>query len=297
MRWLAQPVCRVFGSKPPRILVESPLSGHEPFQADRGMATQIDTVSFIRHEVSTMSTRSGMSLVLSIVIGISATTQLVAEDKQPWTSLFDGKTLEGWVQKNGTAPYQVQNGTILGTTKEGSPNSFLCTVKEYGDFELEFEVRVHDKLNSGVQIRSKTKSKANVAQQANNKAAKKKKRKRKNNGVGRVFGPQVEIEAGGAKGAEAGYIYGEATGRGWLTPKQRLIPHKHFKDGQWNTFRVVAVGPRIQTWINGTPIADLNDPQAFETHPRGFIGLQVHGIKSGAGPYTVAWRNIRIRPR
>ena len=71
MRWLAQPVCRVFGSKPPRILVESPLSGHEPFQADRGMATQIDTVSFIRHEVSTMSTRSGMSLVLSIVIGIS----------------------------------------------------------------------------------------------------------------------------------------------------------------------------------------------------------------------------------
>ena len=289
--------CPAFGSKPLGILLDFPLSGYGSFPGDNDSATQIDTVSIIRREVSTMRTCSGMSMVMALVIGSSAATQAVAEDKQPWISLFDGKTLDGWVQKNGTATYQVQNGTILGTTKEGSPNSFLCTAKQYGDFELEFEVRVHDKLNSGVQIRSKTKSKTNVAQQANDKKAKKKKRKRKNNGVGRVFGPQVEIESSGAKGAEAGYIYGEATGRGWLTPKQRLIPHKHFKDGQWNTFRVVAVGPRIQTWINGTPVADLNDPQAFKTHPRGFIGLQVHGIKSGTGPYTVAWRNIRIRPR
>ena len=245
-----------------------------------------------------MTTRTGTATILSIILGISAVTSTRAEDKQQWIALFDGKTLDGWIQKNGTATYRVENGTILGTTKEGSPNSFLCTVKEYGDFELEFEVRVHDKLNSGVQIRSKTKSKTNVAKQAQqNTKAKNKKRNRKNNGVGRVFGPQVEIEASGAKGAEAGYIYGEATGRGWLTPKQRLIPHKHFKDGQWNSFRVVAKGPRIQTWINGTPVADLNDAQAFQTHPRGFIGLQVHGIKAGTGPYTVAWRNIRIRPQ
>ena len=29
--------------------------------------------------------------------------------------------------------------------------------------------------------------------------------------------------------------------------------------------------------------------------PSGFIGLQVHGIKRGSGPYEVRWRNIRIR--
>ena len=34
---------------------------------------------------------------------------------------------------------------------------------------------------------------------------------------GRVNGPQVEIEASGEKGAEAGYVYGEAIG-GWMTP-------------------------------------------------------------------------------
>ncbi len=194
-----------------------------------------------------------------------------------WKSLFDGKTLNGWTQKNGTAKYEVVDGTIRGTTNEGSPNSFLCSNELFGDFELEFEVKVHDKLNSGVQIRSKTKQPKGGAK------------------YGRVYGPQVEIEASGPNGAEAGYIYGEATGRGWLTPKDKLIPHKYFKDGQWNKYRVVAKGNHIQTWINGHQIADLTDDEIYKTHPKGFIGLQVHGIPRGQGPYDVAWRNIRIR--
>ena len=206
---------------------------------------------------------------------------LVASADDGWKPLFDGKSLDGWVQKNGTAKYTVVDGTIHGETKEGSPNSFLCTEELYGDFALEFEVKVHDSLNSGVQIRSKTKEKPSG--------------KKKNDAIGRVYGPQCEIEASGEKGAEAGYVYGEATGRGWLTTEDRLIPHKRMKDGEWNKFRIVAKGPHIQTWINGHPTADLTDEAIYETHPEGFIGLQVHGIKAGTGPYDVAWRNIRIK--
>jgi hypothetical protein len=198
-----------------------------------------------------------------------------------WTDLFDGKTLDGWTQKNGTATYRVENGTIVGKTNEGSPNSFLCTDKDYGDFELTFDVKVDNRLNSGVQIRSKTKEP--TAQQ------------RQNNQVGRVYGPQVEIEAGGPNGSTAGYVYGEATDRGWLTPDDRRVLHSHFKRDQWNSFRVIAQGPRIQTFINGQSIGDLTDEPIYQTHPRGFIGLQVHGIGSGQGPYEVAWRNIRLR--
>ncbi|QDU01511.1 hypothetical protein V6x_11910 [Gimesia chilikensis] len=189
-----------------------------------------------------------------------------------WVELFNGKNLNGWTQHNGTATYKVEDGTIVGTTSEGSPNSFMCTTKNYGDFELEFEVKVADELNSGCQIRSQQKD-----------------------GNGRVNGPQVEIEASGKNGAEAGYVYGEATGRGWLTPEDRLKPHKTMKDGEWNKFRIVAKGPRIQTWINGKQIEDLTDEAIYKTHPTGFIGLQVHGIKKGTGPYSVAWKNIRIK--
>ncbi len=198
-----------------------------------------------------------------------------------WINLFNGETLDGWTQRNGTAHYRIVGDTIHGRTTDGSPNSFLCTNKEYGDFELQFEVKCHASLNSGVQIRSKSKE---VEGADGKKRA-----------IGRVYGPQVEIEASGEGGAEAGYVYGEATGRGWLTPQERLKKHKHFKDGEWNHYRIVAQGPRIQTWINGNKVEDLTDYEIFKTHPKGFIGLQVHGIRMGTGPYDVSWRHIRIK--
>lgn len=214
--------------------------------------------------------QKGLFLAVAMFLVVLASPTYADE----WTALFDGKTLDGWTQRNGTAAYRVEDGAIVGKTAQGSPNSFLCTDKEYGDFELEFEVKVHDKLNSGVQIRSQTKGGTKT---------------------GRVNGPQVEIEASGEKGANSGYIYGEATGRGWLTPEKELKPHKYLKDGQWNRFRVVAKGPRIQTWINGHPITDLTDEPIYKTHGKGFIGLQVHAVPKGAGPYEVAWRNIRLK--
>ncbi|MCK5863349.1 MAG: DUF1080 domain-containing protein [Candidatus Hydrogenedentes bacterium] len=214
---------------------------------------------------------AGITIVLILTLSLSA----VAEDNE-WVSLFDGETLNGWVQKNGTAAYRVENGSIVGKTTPGSPNSFLCTEKEYGDFELEFSVYLFDKeLNSGVQIRSQTKPAEGDEQ------------------FGRVNGPQVEIEASGRRGAESGYIYGEACG-GWMTPEDELKPLTVFKDGEWNNYRIVAQGARIQTWINGKPVVDLTDEDKLKTHPKGFIGLQVHGV-GNRGPYQVAWSNIRIK--
>ena len=215
--------------------------------------------------------------IVGLVAAGLAGAAMAADDG--WVSLFDGKALDGWIQKNGTATYRIENGTIVGKTTEGSPNSFLCTEKAYGDFELEFEVKFDAPLNSGVQIRSQT---ADVKPGSADK-------------FGRVNGPQVEIEAGGAKGSVAGYVYGEATGRGWLTADAKRVPHTNLKKDDWNKYRIVAKGARIQTWINGAAVDDLTDEAIFKTHPKGFIGLQVHGIKKGTGPFEAAWRNIRIR--
>jgi len=81
-----------------------------------------------------------------------------------------------------------------------------------------------------------------------------------------------------------------------MTPKDKLIKHSKFKNGEWNHYRVVAKGPRIQTWLNGEQISDLTHEAIYKTHPKGFIGLQVHGTKGGAEKkWTVQWKNIRIR--
>ena len=212
--------------------------------------------------------------VLLIVLMLSG-SQAAAQSKrlQPeepsfgeWIELFNGRDLTGWTRENGTATYRVIDGTIVGTTAEGSPNSFLCTDRDFGDFELEFDVKLTDPLNSGVQIRSLSKPDY------------------KN---GRVHGPQVEIEQ--APG-DAGYIYSEGTGRGWLSKKRPV--QDAFKNDDWNHYRVIAKGDRIQTWLNGRAIEDLRDA---ESSKRGFIGLQVHAIGKGSGPFSVAWRKIRIR--
>ena len=196
--------------------------------------------------------------------GSSEKTAMPDIEGDGWVSLFNGNDLSGWSQKNGTATYRVEEGAIVGKTAQGSPNSFLSTVNDYGDFELTFEVDVDSGLNSGVQIRSGTKPES-----------------------GRVYGPQVEIES---SPGEAGYIYGEATGRGWIS-QQRSIKDA-YKNDQWNRYVVRAQGDRIQTWVNGRAIADLVDP---ESRRSGFIGLQVHSIGKDTGPFEVRWRDIRVR--
>ena len=186
-----------------------------------------------------------------------------------WVDLFNGEDLKGWTQRNGTATYRIEGDCIVGKTSEGSPNSFLCTDQLYSDFELKFEVKVDNELNSGVQIRSQSQG---------------------DTPSGRVNGPQVEIAINGT----AGYLYGEAAG-GWMTPDDVRNPHQHFRENEWNAYHVKAVGPRIQVWLNGNLVSDLVDQQKLETHPRGFIGLQVHGIAAGSGPYEVRWRNLQLR--
>jgi len=207
-----------------------------------------------------------------------------AEDSG-WISLFDGKTLNGWKHSTlGTAKYSVVDGAIKGETVPGSPNSFLLSEKEYGDFELEFEVKVHNQLNSGVQIRSREKTEADLVDAKG----------KKTNDLGRFFGPQVEIES---SPGQAGFIYGEATGRGWISAEpDKGAEHNHIKNGEWNQYRVVAKGARIQVWINGQAVADLTDEAIHKTHPKGHIGLQVHGIGKAEDTRDVYWRNIRIKP-
>lgn len=229
--------------------------------------------------------RITLSCLLLLMTGQFA----AAEDG--WTTLFDGKTLKGWsVIGNGMAEYAVKEGTIYGKTVEGSGNTFLGSDEEYDNFELRFEVRVHDKLNSGVQIRSREKTADDLVEEEKRTG----RPPRGKNGLKRIHGPQVEIES---SPGQAGYIYGEATGRGWLSkaPLDKSHSHDHMKNGEWNEYRIVAKGARIQTWINGKKVGDLTHEEVYKTHPRGKIGLQVHGIKAGTGPYDVAWRNIRIK--
>ncbi len=205
---------------------------------------------------------------ISLCLGIHL---LQAQNTAKWTPLFDGKTLNGWSVKAGTAPYKVINGAIVGTTVEKSPNTFLCTDKEYDDFILEFEFKGEGTMNSGVQIRSNTRTEAD--------------------GKTYVFGWQMEIDP--SPRAWTGGIYDERR-RMWISfPNYHEAGKKAYKgSGTWNKFRIEALGKTVRTWVNGIPVTHLVDT----LQEKGFIGLQVHSInKPEQAGQTAAFRNIRIQ--
>jgi hypothetical protein len=222
-----------------------------------------------------MLVTSTRSVLLAVVLLASSSSNLLAE----WRPLFDGKSLEGWVQQGGKAVYRVENGEVVGTSVPNTSNSFLCTDKEYGDFNLTLEFKVDPKLNSGVQIRSQVYDKPTEVEHEGKKFK---------FAAGRVHGYQVEIDP--SDRAWTGGIYDEGR-RGWLNNlKENEAARKAFKPGEWNEFRIECHGDSIKTWLNGVPAADLKDGMT----PKGLIALQVHGVGAEKEPREVRWRNIRL---
>ena len=207
-------------------------------------------------------------LILTLMSAISCFNKSAGKknssSETEWINLFNGSDLSGWVQVEGTAKYTVENEQIIGTTVPGNPNGILCTKKNYSNFILELEVKIDTALNSGIQIRSHS------------------------NKNGEVYGYQVEIDP--SERAWSGGIY-DSRRRGWLVNlKNKPQAQKAFRNGEWNQYRISAIGDTINTWVNNIPIATLID----SLDSNGFIGLQVHQSKAGE-PLKVQFRNIRIK--
>lgn len=212
------------------------------------------------------------SLAASALLSVSAFAQ-------DWKPLFNGENLDGWKVVGGPetgAGYRIENGEIVGYTAGGGPNMFLCTDRDYADFELEYECRMVAPKNSGVQIRTLRTPKPE------DPAVRWKP----------VNGPQVEFDQ--VNPGSSGWIFGEGTKFRWLYQnlKQPERTRHELDFTQWVKFRVVAQGPRLQVWVNGKQVEDITHEELYKTHAKGLIGLQVH---EGGGKGEIRWRNVRIR--
>ncbi len=182
--------------------------------------------------------------------------------------LFDGNSLRGW--EGNVYWFRVEDKAIVaGRLTEKIPhNEFLCTSREYADFELRFEAKlVGEGKNAGVQFRSQR-----VA------------------GSSEVSGYQADI--GNAWNRPVwGALYDESRRNKMLAEPEAELGKKLVKPDQWNSMRVICKGSRVQIFVNGERTVDYTEmDDAIPQH--GKIGLQIH-----SGKPTEAWyRNIRIRP-
>jgi hypothetical protein len=213
-----------------------------------------------------------MKLRIAYVAFFAVLTFSVQAQNGNWKNLFNGKDLSGWKAIAGKATFEVKDGVIEGTAVFGTGNTFLVTEQLYTDFILEVDLKInHISSNSGVMARGQF-----------DPAARK--------GEGMVYGYQIEADP--TPRAWSGGVYDEAR-RGWFYPVDLNPAAKSaFKMGEWNTYRIEAIGNTIKTWVNGQEVAYFVD----DMDAKGFIGLQVHSIqkKEDEGRKTY-FRNVRIQ--
>jgi hypothetical protein len=225
-----------------------------------------------------MKTRMLLGVLGGLAAGCAGSNDAVAPPDGPiqrdapapeWVELFNGRDLTGWEQRGGQASYSVQDGCIVGASRPNQPNSFLCTTAEFGDFELELDFKADDGANSGIQFRSLSLPEYQK---------------------GRVHGYQAEIDTG--ERAWTAGIYDEGR-RGWLAPLDTNPDARAaYRHNEWNHVKIVAVGDRLCTWLNGVPAAHLHDSMTA----RGFIALQVHDVGGRQDELRVCWKNLRLKP-
>ena len=213
-----------------------------------------------------------VAILLATFGCFSVASVQAADGEEGFVSLFDGKNLEGsgWAKHGGSATYKVQDGCIVGECVPNTPNNtFLVYEKPFGNFIFKCDFKCEVAGNSGVQFRSAI---------------------RKDDD--RVFGYQCEIAP---NDKDTCRIYdegrrGHQKGRVWLDNTDEEILKKSiatYKDGEWNSLEIQAIGPSIRTWLNGVPVVNMFDYKDFS----GLFGLQVHAGTQG----KILWKNIRVK--
>jgi hypothetical protein len=168
-------------------------------------------------------------VALTLLTGGLDSRPVAAQGSAPWTTLFDGKTLNGW-NRVGDANWEVADGTIQATKGAAS---FLVTPDNYTDFQIQLEFWVSGDANSGVFIRCedpKTITAANAYEV--NIIDKRPDPSYRTGSIVDVAKPLVMLDTG----------------------------------GKWNTFDITARGPRMTVVLNGMKTAEV-DHSGHKTGP------------------------------
>ncbi|MHC4158328.1 MAG: 3-keto-disaccharide hydrolase [Planctomycetota bacterium] len=226
-----------------------------------------------------MKGKSDMRLILVVMAGVMVIVGMgalscepvkcgkdkakVSKCKAGWVSIFDGESFAGW--EGDREIFRIEDGAIVGGSLEKKVvrNEFMCTMREYGDFELRVTFRLlGGDTNAGIQVRS-----------------------RRIPNHHEMIGYQADM------GQEYwGCLYDESRRKKVLAQANRQELDKVLRPGDWNEYVIRCEGRRVQLWINGYQAVDYTE--ADETlEQRGIIGLQIHS----GGPGEAWYKDIKIK--
>ena len=181
----------------------------------------------------------------------------IRDDNNNFTSIFDGKSLEGWDMTGEGRFVIVREDKAL--QSEGGTGLLWYTKKKYDDFVLKLEWKVSKKGdNSGVFVRFPDPD--------------------GNPSIAFKEGYEIQIDDKADDAIhQTGAIYDFAA------PSKKIVSKPV---GQWNTMEIRVINQSYNVMINGEDMTEFTGDRLTE----GYIGLQAHDDKS-----KVSFRNIMIK--
>ncbi|PHN06538.1 3-keto-disaccharide hydrolase [Flavilitoribacter nigricans] len=189
------------------------------------------------------------------------------EDQSAFTPLFDGTSWQGW--EGAKDFFRIEDGAIVaGSAERNIPmNQFLCTEREYEDFELRMKVKFTSRENNaGIQFRS-----------------------RRIPNDHEVIGYQADVGFLPDRPVW-GSLYDESRRKRFLIEASPAAVEAALDAEGWNDYRIYCRGPEIKFWLNDQLVLEYEETEA-DIARTGSICVQIHG-----GPAAEAWyKDIEIR--
>lgn len=164
-----------------------------------------------------------------------------------------GDGLIGWRPDRHAASWTVAGGVLHAANDPGREGSILWTERSYRDALVELEFRFGaGTVDSGVFLRDERE--------------------------------QIQI-------GESGSLQRDMTCSPYIAgvgyPIEASGVAELLRPGDWNTLKIVAVGPRYDVWLNGAHVMNHTSDSAAESGP---IGLQLHPGRT----MSIDFRNVRV---
>jgi len=199
-------------------------------------------------------------------------------NKGSWEVLFNGHNLDGWRMVGSKGIAVVSDSAIVcSQVADTNEHTFVCTNEKYSDFILEMDIKTDSKCNSGILLRA--------SEQAPEECEP---------GYVSLYGYQVKLDSQLERKWTGGIFYDFGNSWRWLYSLEHDERARNaHRVGEWNHFRIEAIGSSIKVWVNDIPVTHLINSDYKE----GYIALKIHSLPPHFKDQTIRrgrYKNIRI---
>jgi len=193
-----------------------------------------------------------------------------------WKTIFNSKDFTNWKMVGSTGHAEVKDSAFYCQMTANTPeHTFVCTTEKYDDFILELDVNTDPGYNTGILLRCVDKPSGCDTCKVS------------------LYGYQIKVDPSTSRCWTGGIF--DDFGASWhwlfdLSKDERA--RKAYLIGQWNHFRIEAIGSSIKVWVNGIPTTNMIN----QKYSKGYIALKIHSLKNTPEQEKMVGRfkNIRI---